>query len=69
MRDVLCMGSACNRCRRSFFVSAILSANKQKLIASGVVDGIGGYGNPIGVREYRRRQSVFLIKVLMKIAW
>ena len=33
----------------SFRPKGEISKNQTKLIAAGVIDGIGGYGNPIGV--------------------
>lgn len=48
VRDVLCMGARVIAIADSLRFGEI-QRNQSKLIASGVVDGIGGYGNPIGV--------------------
>ncbi|MEK7172165.1 MAG: AIR synthase-related protein [Patescibacteria group bacterium] len=48
VRDVLCMGAHVIAVADPLRFGDI-RRNQTKLIASGVVDGIGGYGNPIGV--------------------
>lgn len=48
VRDVLCMGAHVIAVADPLRFGEI-SKNQTKLIASGVVDGISGYGNPIGV--------------------
>ena len=48
VRDVCCMGAKVIACADSFRFGDI-KANKTKWIHHGVVAGIGGYGNPLGV--------------------
>lgn len=48
VRDVLCMGAHVIASADPLRFGEI-ERNQTKLIASGVIDGIGGYGNPIGV--------------------
>lgn len=48
VRDVLCMGARVVAVADPLRFGEI-DRNQSKLIASGVIDGIGGYGNPIGV--------------------
>lgn len=48
VRDVLCMGAHVIAVADPLRFGDI-KRNQTKLIASGVIDGIGGYGNPIGV--------------------
>ena len=48
VRDVCCMGSKVIACADPLRFGEVES-NKSKWIAQGVIDGIGGYGNPIGV--------------------
>lgn len=48
VRDVLCMGAHVIAVADPLRFGDI-SRNQTKLIAGGVIDGIGGYGNPIGV--------------------
>lgn len=48
VRDVCCMGAKVIACADPLRFGEI-SSNKTKWIAQGVVEGIGGYGNPIGV--------------------
>lgn len=48
VRDVLCMGAHVIAVSDPLRFGDI-KRNQTKLIASGVIDGIGGYGNPIGV--------------------
>ena len=48
VRDVLCMGAEVIACTNSLRFGEI-KRNKTKWIQSGVVSGIAGYGNPIGV--------------------
>lgn len=48
VRDVLCMGAHVIAVADPLRFGDI-AKNQTKLIASGVIDGIGGYGNPIGV--------------------
>ena len=48
VRDVCCMGAKVIACTDSFRFGDI-KANKTKWIHHGVVAGIGGYGNPLGV--------------------
>lgn len=48
VRDVLCMGAHVIAVADPLRFGEI-NRNQTKLIAGGVVDGIGGYGNPIGV--------------------
>ena len=48
VRDVCCMGAKVIACTDSFRFGDIKS-NKTKWIHHGVVAGIGGYGNPLGV--------------------
>ena len=48
VRDVCCMGAEVIATTDSFRFGDIQS-NKTKWIHDGVVDGIGGYGNPLGI--------------------
>ena len=48
VRDVLCMGAEVIACTDSFRFGEIKN-NKTKWIHDGVVAGIGGYGNPLGI--------------------
>lgn len=48
VRDVLCMGAHVIAVADPLRFGDI-NRNQTKLIAAGVIDGIGGYGNPIGV--------------------
>lgn len=48
VRDVLCMGAQVIASADSLRFGEV-RRNQTKLVVSGVVDGIGGYGNPIGV--------------------
>jgi len=48
VRDVVCMGAKVLGVTDSLRFGDI-SRNETKLIASGVIDGIAGYGNPLGV--------------------
>ena len=48
VRDVMCMGAEVIACTDSFRFGDIKN-NKTKWIHSGVVSGIAGYGNPLGV--------------------
>ena len=48
VRDVLCMGAKVIACTDSFRFGEIKN-NKTKWIHDGVVSGIAGYGNPLGV--------------------
>jgi len=48
VRDVCCMGAKVIACTDSFRFGDIQS-NKTKWIHDGVVAGIGGYGNPLGI--------------------
>jgi len=48
VRDVLCMGAEVIACTDSFRFGEIKN-NKTKWIHEGVVAGIGGYGNPLGI--------------------
>jgi len=48
VRDVLCMGAEVIACTDSFRFGEITS-NKTKWIHDGVVSGIAGYGNPLGI--------------------
>ncbi|MAI57705.1 MAG: phosphoribosylformylglycinamidine synthase II, partial [Rhodobacteraceae bacterium] len=48
VRDVLCMGAKVIACTDSFRFGEIKN-NKTKWIHGGVVSGIAGYGNPLGV--------------------
>ena len=48
VRDVMCMGAEVIACTDSFRFGNIKN-NKTKWIHSGVVSGIAGYGNPLGV--------------------
>ncbi|HCC73414.1 MAG TPA: phosphoribosylformylglycinamidine synthase subunit PurL, partial [Candidatus Komeilibacteria bacterium] len=48
VRDVVCMGAKVIACADPLRFGEI-SSNKSKWIAQGVVAGIGGYGNPLGI--------------------
>jgi len=48
VRDVMCMGAEVIACTDSFRFGDITS-NKTKWIHEGVVSGIAGYGNPLGI--------------------
>ncbi|HJM48163.1 MAG TPA: AIR synthase related protein, partial [Candidatus Marinimicrobia bacterium] len=48
VRDVMCMGAEVIACTDSFRFGDI-NNNKTKWIHSGVVSGISGYGNPLGI--------------------
>ena len=48
MRDVMCMGAEVIGCTDSFRFGDI-SNNKTKWIHDGVVSGVAGYGNPLGI--------------------
>ena len=48
VRDVMCMGAEVIACTDSFRFGDI-NNNKTKWIHSGVVSGIAGYGNPLGI--------------------
>ena len=48
VRDVMCMGAEVIACTDSFRFGDI-SSNKTKWIHDGVVAGIAGYGNPLGI--------------------
>ena len=48
VRDVMCMGAEVIGCTDSFRFGDI-SSNKTKWIHDGVVSGIAGYGNPLGI--------------------
>ena len=48
VRDVMCMGAEVIACTDSFRFGAIKN-NKTKYIHDGVVAGIAGYGNPLGI--------------------
>ena len=48
VRDVMCMGAEVIACTDSFRFGNI-SSNKTKWIHDGVVSGIAGYGNPLGI--------------------
>ena len=48
VRDVMCMGAEVIACTDSFRFGEITS-NKTKWIHDGVVAGIAGYGNPLGI--------------------
>ena len=48
VRDVLCMGAEVIACTDSFRFGEI-SSNKTKWIHDGVVAGVAGYGNPLGI--------------------
>lgn len=48
VRDVCCMGAKVIACADPLRFGEI-SSNKAKWVAQGVIGGIGGYGNPIGV--------------------
>ena len=48
VRDVMCMGAEVIACTDSFRFGDIKN-NKTKWIHSGVVSGIAGYGNPLGI--------------------
>lgn len=48
VRDVLCMGAEVIACTDSFRFGEV-NNNKTKWIHDGVVAGIGGYGNPLGL--------------------
>lgn len=48
VRDVICMGAEVIACTDSFRFGEIKN-NKTKWIHDGVVAGIGGYGNPLGI--------------------
>ena len=48
VRDVMCMGAEVIACTDSFRFGEI-ERNKTKWIHDGVVSGIAGYGNPLGV--------------------
>ncbi len=48
VRDVMCMGAEVIACTDSFRFGDI-GNNKTKWINSGVVSGIAGYGNPLGI--------------------
>ncbi|MBC8215780.1 MAG: phosphoribosylformylglycinamidine synthase subunit PurL [Candidatus Marinimicrobia bacterium] len=48
VRDVLCMGAEVIACTDSFRFGDI-NSNKTKWIQDGVVAGIAGYGNPLGI--------------------
>lgn len=48
VRDVLCMGAHVIASADPLRFGAI-QRNQTKLVAGGIIDGIGGYGNPIGV--------------------
>ena len=48
VRDVMCMGAEVIGCTDSFRFGEI-SSNKTKWIYDGVVSGVAGYGNPLGI--------------------